>query len=121
VAIAIIMETCGLFTYIPAILNEYRTVELSVRTSCLKALTVFKYVSPQSAYYCDSVMTMLEDALTDHDLVHHQTTSMIMKHLALDIASLGCKNYVAFDEPGVAKLLQLQDLTPHYWSGHGCH
>ncbi|KAJ3728253.1 armadillo-type protein [Lentinula raphanica] len=81
------------FTCIPAILNEYRTAELNVRTGCLKALLfVFEYVSPQSAYYCDSVVTMLEDALTDRDLVHRQTASTIVKHLALGVAGLGCED-----------------------------
>ena len=81
------------FTCIPAILNEYRTAELNVRTGCLKALTfVFEYVGPQSAYYADSVVTMLEDALTDRDLVHRQTASTIVKHLALGVAGLGCED-----------------------------
>ena len=72
---------------------EYRTAELNVRTGCLKALTfVFEYVGPQSAYYCDSVVTMLEDALTDRDLVHRQTASTIVKHLALGVAGLGCED-----------------------------
>ncbi|KAH9809439.1 splicing factor 3B subunit 1, partial [Melampsora americana] len=38
VAIAIVAETCGPFTCIPAILNEYRTPELNVRNGCLKSL-----------------------------------------------------------------------------------
>jgi splicing factor 3B subunit 1 len=64
-----------------------------VRTGCLKALTfVFEYVGPQSAYYVDSVVTMLEDALTDRDLVHRQTASVIVKHLALGVAGLGCED-----------------------------
>lgn len=93
VAIAIVAETCGPFTCIPAILAEYRTAELNVRTGCLKALSfVFEYVGPQSAYYCDSVVTMLEDALTDRDLVHRQTASTIVKHLALGVAGLGCED-----------------------------
>lgn len=115
VAIAIVAETCGreyylkasshraisdispfslqAFTCIPAILSEYRTAELNVRTGCLKALSfVFEYVGPQSAYYCDSVVTMLEDALTDRDLVHRQTASTIVKHLALGVAGLGCED-----------------------------
>ena len=78
---------------IPAILNEYWTAKLNVRTGCLKALTfVFEYVGPQFAYYCDSVVMMLEDALTDHDLIHRQTASTIVKHLALGVAGLGCKD-----------------------------
>ena len=81
------------FTCIPAILNEYRTAELNVRTGCLKALSfVFEYVGPQSAYYVDSVVTMLEDALTDRDLVRRQTASTIVKHLALGVAGLGCED-----------------------------
>ena len=81
------------FTCIPAILTEYRTAELNVRTGCLKALTfVFEYVGPQSAYYADSVVTMLEDALTDRDHVHRQTASTIVKHLALGVAGLGCED-----------------------------
>ncbi len=93
VAIAIVAETCGPFTCIPAILNEYRTAELNVRTGCLKALSfVFEYVGPQSAYYVDSAVTMLEDALTDRDLVHRQTASTIVKHLALGVAGLGCED-----------------------------
>ena len=54
VAIAMVVETCGPFTCIPAILHEYRTAELNVRTGGLKALTfVFEYIGPQSAYYCN--------------------------------------------------------------------
>ncbi|KAI0640816.1 armadillo-type protein [Trametes meyenii] len=68
VAITIVAETCGPFTCIPAILNEYRTAELNVRTGCLKALSfVFEYIGPQSAY-------------------------MIVKHLALGVAGLGCED-----------------------------
>ncbi|EMD38371.1 hypothetical protein CERSUDRAFT_93900 [Gelatoporia subvermispora B] len=39
-----------------------------------------------------SVMTMLEDALTDCDLVHRRTASTIIKHLALGVAGLGCED-----------------------------
>jgi splicing factor 3B subunit 1 len=89
VAIAIVAETCGPFTCIPAILNEYRTAELNVRTGCLKALTfVFEYIGPQSVYHRDSVVTMLEDALTDCDLVHRQTASVIVEHIALGVAGM---------------------------------
>ena len=35
---------------------------------------------------------MLEDALTDRDLVHRQTASVIVKHLALGVAGLGCED-----------------------------
>ncbi|KAJ6507988.1 armadillo-type protein [Mycena vitilis] len=93
IAIAIVAETCGPFTCISAILNEYRSAELNVRTGCLKALTyVFEYIGPQSASYCDSVLSLLEDALTDRDAVHRQTASTIVKHLALGVVGLGCED-----------------------------
>ena len=81
------------FTCIPTILNEYWTAEPNVRMGCLKVLTfVFEYVGPQSAYYVDSVVTMLEDALTERDLVRRQTASIIAKHLALGCVGLGCED-----------------------------
>lgn len=90
VAIAIVAETCGPFTCIPAILNEYRTPELNVRNGCLKALSwVFEYIGEMSKDYVYSVITCLEDALTDRDHVHRQTAASIVKHLALGTAGLG--------------------------------
>ncbi|KAK4057851.1 U2 snRNP component prp10 [Microbotryomycetes sp. JL221] len=90
VAIAIVAETCGPFTCIPAILNEYRTPELNVRNGCLKAMSfMFEYIGEMGKDYIHAVVTCLEDALTDRDLVHRQTASTIVKHLALGTAGLG--------------------------------
>ncbi|KAF7327639.1 Splicing factor 3B subunit 1 [Mycena kentingensis (nom. inval.)] len=93
IAIAVIPETCGPFTCIPAILNEYRSAELSVRTGCLKALAfVFEYIGPQAVVYCNFVVALLEDALMERDAVHRQTASTIVKHLALGVAGSGCED-----------------------------
>lgn len=90
VAIAIVAETCGPFTCLPAILNEYRTPELNVKHGCLKALSwVFEYIGEMSKDYVYSVITLLDDALTDRDPVHRQTAASIVKHLALGTAGLG--------------------------------
>ncbi|KAK4689581.1 splicing factor 3B subunit 1, partial [Tremellales sp. Uapishka_1] len=90
VAIAIVSETCGPFTCIPAILNEYRTPELNVRNGCLKALAfVFEYVGEMSKDYIHSVVGLLEDALTDRDHVHRQTACAIVRHLTIGVAGLG--------------------------------
>ncbi|RSH86229.1 U2 snRNP component prp10 [Apiotrichum porosum] len=90
VAIAIVAETCGPFTCIPAILNEYRTPELNVRNGCLKALAyVFEYVGEMSKDYIHSVVGLLEDSLTDRDHVHRQTACAIVKHLTVGVAGLG--------------------------------
>ncbi|KAH8922408.1 small nuclear ribonucleoprotein [Atractiella rhizophila] len=93
VAIAIVAETCGPFTCIPAILNEYRTPELNVRNGCLKAMSfLFEYIGEMGKDYIHSVVTCLEDALTDRDLVHRQTAAAIVKHLALGTAGLGTED-----------------------------
>ncbi|KAK9899151.1 ARM repeat-containing protein [Cystobasidium minutum MCA 4210] len=90
VAIAIVAETCGPFTCIPAILNEYRTPDLNVRNGCLKAMSfLFEYIGEMGKDYIYSVVTCLEDALTDRDAVHRQTAAGIVKHLALGTAGLG--------------------------------
>lgn len=87
---AIVAETCGPFTCIPAILNEYRTPELNVRNGCLKAMSfLFEYIGEMGKDYIHSVVTCLEDALTDRDQVHRQTAGTIVKHLALGTAGLG--------------------------------
>ena len=93
VAIAIVAETCGPFTCIPAILNEYRTPELNVRNGCLKAMSfLFEYIGEMGKDYIHSVVTCLEDALTDRDQVHRQTAGAIVKHLALGTAGLGSED-----------------------------
>lgn len=90
VAIAIVAETCGPFTCLPAILNEYRTPDLNVKHGCLKALSwVFEYIGEMSKDYVYSVITLLDDAFTDRDVVHRQTAASIVKHLALGTAGLG--------------------------------
>src|SRR5258708_19920042 len=64
VAIAIVAETCGPFTSIPPILNQYRPPQLNVPTAFLKPLSfVFEYFVPQSAYYLSSSVTMLKYTL----------------------------------------------------------
>ncbi|GAA5880064.1 hypothetical protein JCM1840_007144 [Sporobolomyces johnsonii] len=93
VAIAIVAETCGPFTCIPAVLNEYRTPELNVRNGCLKAMSfLFEYIGEMGKDYIHSVVTCLEDALTDRDQVHRQTAASIVKHLALGTAGLGTED-----------------------------
>lgn len=46
-------------------------------------------IGEMGSSYIDSVVTCLEDALTDRDPVHRQTASAIVKHLALGVAGLG--------------------------------
>jgi hypothetical protein len=59
---------------------------------------------------------MLEDALTDRDLVHRQAASVIVKHIALGVAGIGCEDYDAPDESCLAKLLR--NVATCHWCCH---
>ena len=92
VAIAIVAETCGPFTVLPALMNEYRVQELNVQNGVLKALAfMFEYIGEMAKDYINAIIPLLDDALTDRDLVHRQIASSAIKHLALGVQSLGCE------------------------------
>lgn len=89
VAIAIVAETCSPFTVLPALLNEYRVPELNVQNGVLKALSfLFEYIGEMSKEYVYAVVTLLEDALMDRDMVHRQIATNVIKHMSLGAAGL---------------------------------
>uniref|UniRef100_A0A7S2Y501 Splicing factor 3B subunit 1 domain-containing protein n=1 Tax=Entomoneis paludosa TaxID=265537 RepID=A0A7S2Y501_9STRA len=93
VAIAIVAETCGPFTVLPALMNEYRVPELNVQNGVLKALSfMFEYIGAMGKDYVYAVTPLLEDALTERDAVHRQTSCATIKHLALGVAGQGCED-----------------------------
>merc|ERR1712139_189990 len=93
VAIAIVAETCGPFTVLPALLNEYRVPELNVQNGVLKALSLmFEYIGEMGKDYIYAVTPLLADALMDRDLVHRQTACTTVKHMALGSMALGCED-----------------------------
>ncbi|ETO19154.1 hypothetical protein RFI_18071 [Reticulomyxa filosa] len=112
IAIAIVAETCRPFTTLPALMNEYRVPELNVQNGVLKALSfVFEYIGETARDYVYSVLPLLEDALNDRDIVHRQTASAVVKHLALGVVGTGC-------EDALLHLLNyvwpnIFDTTPH--------
>ena len=88
VAIAIVAETCGPFTVLPALMNEYRLPELNVQNGVLKALSfLFEYIGEMGKDYVYAVTPLLEDALMDRDLVHRQTSGA---SLAASRARMAC-------------------------------
>jgi len=90
VAIAIVAETCGPFTVLPAVMNEYRVPEMNVQNGVLKSLSfLFEYIGEIGKDYVYAVTPLLEDALTDRDLVHRQTASSVVQHMALGVFGLG--------------------------------
>merc|ERR1711920_271211 len=93
VAIAIVAETCSPFTVLPALMNEYRVPELNVQNGVLKSLSfLFEYIGEMGKDYIYAVTPLLEEALMDRDLVHRQTASWAIKHLALGVQGLGCED-----------------------------
>merc|ERR1711870_134279 len=90
VAIAIVAETCGPFTVLPALMNEYRVPELNVQNGVLKSLSfMFEYIGEMAKDYIYAVTPILEDALMDRDLVHRQIASNVVKHMSLGVAGSG--------------------------------
>ncbi|CAI5759349.1 unnamed protein product [Candida verbasci] len=86
VAIGIVAETCSPFTVLPAIMNEYRIPEKNVQNGVLKALSfLFEYIDGNMTKdYLFAITPLIEDALTDRDLVHRQIASTIVFHMALN-------------------------------------
>jgi splicing factor 3B subunit 1 len=86
VAIAIVSETCGPYTVLPALMNEYRLPELNVQNGVLKSFSfLFEYIGEMAKDYIYAVIPLLEDSLTERDLVHRQTAAAAIKHLALGV------------------------------------
>ena len=93
VAIAIVSETCGPFTVIPALMNEYRVPELNVQNGVLKSFAfLFEYIGEMARDYIYSVVPILQDALTERDLVHRQIAASAIKHLAIGVCGLNCED-----------------------------
>ena len=93
VAIAIVAETCGPFTVLPGVMNEYRVPELNIQNGMLKALSfMFEYIGEMGNDYIYALAPSLEDALMDRDQVHRQTGCAAVKHLSLGVAGLGCED-----------------------------
>jgi len=93
VAIAIVAETCSPFTVLPGLMNEYRVPELNIQNGVLKSLSfLFEYIGEMGKDYIYAVVSLLEDALMDRDLVHRQTACAAIKHMALGVFGFGCED-----------------------------
>ena len=93
VAVAVVAEACAPFTVVPALMAEYRVPELNVQNGVLKALSfLFEYVGELGKDYVHAVTPLLTDALTDRDLVHRQTATFAVQHIACGVAGLGCED-----------------------------
>ncbi len=93
VAIAIVAENCQPFTVLPALMNEYRMPDLNVQNGVLKALSfLFQYIGEMGKDYVYAILSLLEDALIERDLVHRQIACNVVFHAALGVSGLGCED-----------------------------
>eukprot|EP00158_Paraphelidium_tribonemae_P008992 Partr_v1_DN28743_c1_g1_i3_m63054 putative Splicing factor 3b subunit len=93
IAIAIVSETCAPFTVLPALMNEYRMPDLNVQNGVLKSLAfMFEYIGEMAKDYVYALTPLLENALTDRDVVHRQTACTAVKHLAVGCYGLNCED-----------------------------
>ena len=93
IAIAIVAETCSPFTVVPALMTEYRVPEQFVQNGVLKAFSfMFEYIGEMGKDYIYAVAPLLEDALTDRDIIHRQTACSVIKHMSLGVVGLGCED-----------------------------
>jgi len=53
---------------------------------------MFEYIGEMAKDYIYAVISLLEDALIDRDLVHRQTACSAVKHLALGVQCLGMED-----------------------------
>lgn len=95
VAIGIVAETCSPFTVLPALMNEYRTPDNNVQNGVLKALSfLFEYIDgTMTKDYLFAMTPLMEDALTNRDLVHRQTASTVVKNMAINCVGLSHDEY----------------------------
>lgn len=112
VAIGKVAETCGPYTVLPALMNEYKTPETNIQNGILKAMTfMFEYIGSISQDYVYMITPLIEDALTDRDLVHRQTASTVIKHLALHCCGSG--NEDAFIHMLNLLIPNILETSPH--------
>ncbi|KAI6023285.1 armadillo-type protein [Pisolithus marmoratus] len=79
-----IAKSLGPQDVLSVLLTNLRVQE---RQSCVCSTVAIAIVAETCGY---SVVTMLEDALTDRDLVHRQTASVIVKYLVFGCTGLSC-------------------------------
>lgn len=90
VAIAAVAGACGPYTVVPGLLHEYRTPALNVQNGVLKSIAfLFESIGSEGRDYVYAVTGLLEDALSDRDLVHRQTACSAVAHIALGVAGYG--------------------------------
>lgn len=82
ILVAIVAETCAPFTVLPALMNEYRVPELNVQNGVLKAVSfMFEYIGELGKDYIYAIVPLLEDALSDRDIVHRQMAAYAVKRI----------------------------------------
>ncbi|CAH2355236.1 U2 snRNP component Hsh155p [[Candida] railenensis] len=116
VAIGIVAENCAPFTVLPSLMNEYRIPDKNVQNGVLKAMSfLFEYLDGSvTKDYLYAITPLLEDALTDRDLVHRQTASSVVQKIAINCFTLiDDKNYELFIHFLNLIIPNIYETSPH--------
>lgn len=116
VAIGIVADTCVPFTVLPALMNEYSFPDKNVQNGILKSLSfMFEYLEgSMSRDYLFAITPLLQNALTNRDQVHRQIAAVVVRHLALNCASVVDDDYgETFLHFLNLVLPNLYELSPH--------
>ncbi|XBW36967.1 hypothetical protein QEN19_002547 [Hanseniaspora menglaensis] len=112
IAMAIVAKSCGTFTILPILMNEFRTPDTNTKNGILKALAfVFEYTGEDSINYVYHMVPMLEHALTDRNIVLRQTASTVIKSLA--VACKSCDREDAFTHFLNLLMPNIFETSPH--------
>jgi splicing factor 3B subunit 1 len=116
VAIGIVADTCAPFTVLPALMNEYRIPDNNVQNGVLKAMSfLFEYLAGDvTRDYLYAITPLIEDALTDRDLVHRQTAATIVQKVAINcVGTTTAEQYDVFVHYLNLVMPNIYETSPH--------
>lgn len=116
VAIGIVADTCAPFTVLPALMNEYRIPDNNVQNGVLKAMSfLFEYLAGDvTKDYLYAITPLIEDALTDRDLVHRQTAATIVQKVAINcVSTTTAEHYDVFVHYLNLVMPNIYETSPH--------
>lgn len=80
IAIAVIAESCGLYTVFPFLSKEYENTDKNIQNGILKSFSfLFEFIGELSGNYLYSLISLLEKALIHSDLIHRQLCCNIIQ------------------------------------------
>ncbi|TBU01962.1 subunit of U2 snRNP spliceosome, partial [Hamiltosporidium magnivora] len=87
-AISILADYCGLFTVLPTLLTDYSIPESIIQHGILKSISmIFGRVNIKGRDYIPCLINIIEDSLSEKDIVHRQLGMICVKSIVLSCKS----------------------------------